>query len=61
MHRGATRYMVKYLCRSFKNFLFFLICIFLDSKDNNVLLIALAGIHQIWAYFLKDGEWLKGK
>lgn len=33
----------------------------LHSEENDVLLIALAGTHQIWAYFLNDGEWLKGK
>lgn len=33
----------------------------LDAEENNILLIALAGSHQIWAYFLKDGLWFKGK
>lgn len=31
-----------------------------DDVEEDVLYIAMAGTHQIWALFLKDGSWLKG-
>lgn len=32
------------------------------TEDNNqdVLYVAMAGTHQIWVLYLKDGTWLKG-
>ncbi|XP_063433983.1 NHL repeat-containing protein 2-like [Mytilus trossulus] len=30
-----------------------------ESDKENVLYIAMAGIHQIWVYFLQDSDWLK--
>ncbi|KAL0270394.1 UNVERIFIED_CONTAM: hypothetical protein PYX00_007820 [Menopon gallinae] len=32
-----------------------------NLDEKNVLLIAMSGIHQIWALFLKDTNWWKGK
>lgn len=29
--------------------------------EQKVLLIAMSGTHQIWAYFLEDTTWWKGK
>jgi len=29
------------------------------NEDNALLMIANAGTHQIWTYFLKDATWLK--
>ena len=31
-----------------------------DDGVRDVLYIAMAGTHQIWALYLKDGTWLKG-
>jgi len=31
-----------------------------DEFDEDILYIAMAGTHQIWALFLKDSSWLKG-
>ena len=33
----------------------------LEESDRDVLLIAMAGIHQIWALFLDKCTWWKGK
>jgi hypothetical protein len=33
----------------------------LEESDKNVLLIAMAGVHQIWALFLDKCTWWKGK
>ena len=33
----------------------------LEESDRDVLLIAMAGIHQIWALFLNKCTWWKGK
>jgi hypothetical protein len=33
----------------------------LEESDRNVLLIAMAGVHQIWALFLNETTWWKGK
>jgi len=32
-----------------------------EESDRDVLLIAMAGIHQIWAHFLDKCTWWKGK
>jgi hypothetical protein len=32
-----------------------------EGSDKDVLLIAMAGIHQIWALFLNKCTWWKGK
>lgn len=32
-----------------------------EESDRDVLLIAMAGIHQIWALFLSECTWWKGK
>lgn len=31
------------------------------SEEENLLFIAMAGTHQIWVYFIQDGQWLKGR
>ncbi|XP_076034408.1 NHL repeat-containing protein 2 isoform X2 [Oratosquilla oratoria] len=31
-----------------------------DEEEDNLLVIAMAGSHQIWAYFLRDGKWFRG-
>ena len=31
-----------------------------DKDVRDVLYIAMAGTHQIWAFYLKDSIWLKG-
>ena len=31
-----------------------------DDGIRDVLYIAMAGTHQIWAFYLKDSTWLKG-
>ena len=31
-----------------------------DEEEENVLYIAMAGTHQIWVVYLKDGRWFKG-
>jgi len=37
------------------------LCSVTEEGDSNILLIAMAGSHQIWAYFLSDvSGWLKG-
>jgi hypothetical protein len=33
----------------------------LEESDRDVLLIAMAGVHQIWALFLNKTTWWKGK
>jgi hypothetical protein len=33
----------------------------LEESDRDVLLIAMAGLHQIWALFLSETTWWKGK
>lgn len=33
----------------------------LQDKDKDVLIIAMAGVHQIWAYFFDTISWWKGK
>lgn len=30
-----------------------------EDADDNLLLVAMAGTHQIWGVFLADGDWLK--
>ncbi|XP_069674037.1 NHL repeat-containing protein 2 isoform X2 [Periplaneta americana] len=32
-----------------------------ETAEKDVLLIAMAGLHQIWAFFLSDAVWWKGK
>jgi hypothetical protein len=32
-----------------------------EDSDRDVLLIAMAGLHQIWALFLNETTWWKGK
>ena len=35
---------------------------FITGSDHpNVLYIAMAGTHQIWAYFIEDSNWFKGR
>ena len=36
-------------------------CSILGSDHIDLLYIAMAGTHQIWAYFLEDIVWIKGK
>ena len=33
----------------------------LQDEDKDVLIIAMAGVHQIWAYFFNTVTWWKGK
>ena len=33
----------------------------LGSDQTDLLYIAMAGTHQIWAYFLEDVMWMKGR
>jgi hypothetical protein len=33
----------------------------LEESDTDVMLIAMAGLHQIWALFLSETTWWKGK
>ena len=32
-----------------------------EDADDNLLMVAMAGTHQIWGVFLSDGEWFKGR
>lgn len=32
-----------------------------DRDGMEILYIAMAGTHQIWAFFLQDGKWLRGR
>lgn len=37
------------------------LCLYKMTNGKEVLIIAMAGTHQIWAYFLEDTEWWKSK
>ena len=40
---------------------FFLQLFAVEDENVDMLLIAMAGTHQIWAYFIKDVTWWKNQ